>query len=135
AHALPRRDAVRWAHHCAKQVCGPAPPAGTVAALQAAEKWLAEPTENHRRQAMAAAEKAGYGTPAGSAALAAFWSEGSIAPAHVNPVAPAAHLCGVAAAGAVLLAAVASEPEKSPEKFRAFLARGIELANRPLQDK
>jgi hypothetical protein len=31
--------------------------------------------------------------------------------------------------GAVLLAAVASEPQKAPEKHRKFLAQGIEVGN------
>ena len=31
--------------------------------------------------------------------------------------------------GAVLLAAVQREPEKAPEKFKKFLAQGIEVAN------
>ena len=31
-------------------------------------------------------------------------------------------------AGAVMLAAVQSEPEKAPEKYQKFLAQGIEVA-------
>src|SRR5436309_3482884 len=80
AHALPRREAVWWACQCFRHgVAGlPAPPpAPQLAAVQAAERWSAAPTEDHRRAAFAAAEAADFGNPAGCAALAAFLSGGS----------------------------------------------------------
>jgi hypothetical protein len=35
-----------------------------------------------------------------------------------------------AVAGAVMLAAVATEPEKAPEKYQAFLAQALEVTRR-----
>src|SRR5687768_947309 len=58
AHALPKREAVWWACLCARQVCGAEAPAPMTAALGAAEKWVAEPSEDHRRAALPAAEAA-----------------------------------------------------------------------------
>ena len=79
---------------------------------------------------MAAAEKADLGTAAGCAGLAAFFSGGSIAPPNAAAVPPGEFLTAKAVSGAVIFAAVAKEPEKAPEKFRNFVAQGIEVTNR-----
>jgi hypothetical protein len=128
AHALSKREAVWWACLCARAVqAGPA--AGPVAdALAAAERWTAEPDEPNRRSAQAAADAAGVVTPAGCAAIAAFWSGGSLGPPELAAIPPADHLTARGVTGAVLLAAVQTEPEKSPEKFRRFLSLGRDVA-------
>src|SRR5437868_15322848 len=41
AYALPKQEAVWWACLCARTVAGANPPPKVVAALQAAEKWVA----------------------------------------------------------------------------------------------
>lgn len=129
AHALPKREGVWWACLCARSVAGAKPPAKVAAALQAAEKWVADPSEDNRRAAWPAAEAAELGTPAGCAAAAAFWSGGSLGPANVPAIPPGEHLTAHGVAGAVMLAAVLSEPEKAPEKYRTFFALGIDVAN------
>jgi hypothetical protein len=129
AHALPKREAVWWACLCARATAGPNPPAPIAAALQAAEKWVVDPSEENRRAAMPAAEAAEFKTPAGCAAVAAFWSGGSLGPPNVPAVPPGEYLTAHGVAGAVMLAAVQAEPEKAPEKYRQFLAQGIEVAN------
>ncbi len=128
AHALPKREAVWWACVCARSVLGNGPPEVT-AALQAAEKWVADPSEENRRASQRAAEAAGMGNPAGCAAMACFWSSGSLAPPNVPAVPPAEHLTGHGVAGSVLLAAVASEPAKAPERYKQFLAWGQEVGD------
>jgi Family of unknown function (DUF6931) len=128
ASALPKREAVWWAYLCARQAHGESPPETIAATLDAVHRWVAEPDEANRRAAQAAAEQAGAGTPAGSAALAAFWSEGSLGPASLETaVPPADHLTARGVAGAVLLAAVMNEPVKAAEKFRRFLALGRDI--------
>jgi hypothetical protein len=129
AHALPKREAVWWACLCVRKAAGANPPPPAQAALQAAEKWVADPSEDNRRAAFKAAEAASPGTPAGCAALAAFWSGGSLAPPNLPEVPPAETLTAQGVAGAVLLAAVMTEPEKVADKQRAFLAQGIEVGN------
>lgn len=129
AHCLPKREAVWWACLCARDALPPEPPAPLVAAIQAAESWVMAPTEEKRRAAMAQAEAAGYRTPASWAAVAAFWSGGSMAPPGAPVVPPGDGLTGAAVAGAVLLAAVQTEPEKAPEKHRRFLEYGIDIAD------
>jgi hypothetical protein len=128
AHALPKREAVWWACLCVRSVHGPTPPAATAAALQAAEKWVADPSEDHRRAAMAAADAVGLADPAGCAAAAGFWSGGSLAPPNAPVVPPGEHLTAHGVAGAVLLAAVLTEPAKAPDKHRAFLKLGLDVA-------
>jgi len=127
AHALPKREAVWWACMCARATA-PEPPPPDAEALAAAEAWVRKPDEEHRRAAMAKAEGAGFRSPEAWAAVAAFWSGGSMAPAGQPVVPPAEHLTGVAVAGAVSLAAVRREPEKAEATLRRFLDSGLDIA-------
>jgi hypothetical protein len=129
AHGLPKREAVWWACYCAKTAAGSNLPAPESAAIQRAERWVADPSEENRTALMPAAETAKLGTPAGCAALAAFLSGGSLGPANVAAIPPAETLTGTAVAGAVMIAVVVKEPQKAAEKYRMFLSRGIEIAN------
>ena len=129
AHGLPKREAVWWACLCAKTAVGASLPPPSAAAIKSAERWVMDPNEENRRAAMPAAEEAQFGTPAACAALAAFFSGGSLGPPNVPAIPPAETLSADAVAGSIMLAVVSKEPEKAPEKFRAFLTRGIEIAN------
>jgi len=130
AHALPKREAVWWGWVCARRAAGENPPPKIRAALDATERWVAQPNEDNRRSAMAAAQKAELGTAAGCAGLAAFFSGGSLAPPDAPAVPPGEFLAAKAVSGAVIFAAVAKEPERAPEKFRSFVAQGVEVTNR-----
>src|ERR1041384_735771 len=77
AHALPKREAVWWGWMSARRAAGENPAPKIKAALEATEKWIAQPTEDNRRAAHVAAQKAEFGTAAGCAALGAFFSGGS----------------------------------------------------------
>jgi hypothetical protein len=124
AHALPRREAVWWASRAAVATVWGGP---VEAALRAAEAWVVEPVEVKRIHAQSAAEAAGYDTPAGCAAAAA-WSGGSLAPPGAPVVPPAAHLTAHGAAAAVMLAAVSGPAEAIPESYRALLIQGLAIA-------
>ena len=130
AHALPKREAVWWGWVCARRAAGENPPPKIKGALDATERWIAQPNEENRRLAMAAAQKAELGTAAGCAGLAAFFSGGSLAPPEAPVVPPGEFLTAKAVCGAVIFAAVAKEPERAPEKFRSFVAQGVEVTNR-----
>jgi hypothetical protein len=80
AHLLPQREAVLWAWACAKRSAPTSAAPAITASLGATEKWIAQPTDEHRRAAMAAAQEAQVATAAGAAGLAAFLSGGSLAP-------------------------------------------------------
>jgi hypothetical protein len=130
AHALPRREAVWWGWVCARRAAGDAPPPKIKAALDATEKWIAQPSEENRRAAHAAGQQAGFGTAAGCAGLAAFFSGGSLAPPDAPPVPPGEFLTAKAVSGAVIFAAISTQPEKAPEKFQSFIAQGVDVTNR-----
>jgi hypothetical protein len=130
AHALPTREAIWWAWVCARRASGEDPAPKIKTALDATERWIRTPNDENRRQAMAAAEIAEFGTPAGCAALAAFFSGGSLAPPNVEPVPPPDHAAAKAIAGSVIISAVIEEPEKAPAKFREFIAQGMTVAKK-----
>jgi hypothetical protein len=129
AYGLPKREAVGWACLCIRQTLGAETHGQVPPVLQAAENWVADPNDENRRAAMAVAEKEGFSTAAGCAALAAFLSGGSLTPPNLEAVPPAEHLTAQMVAGAVMLAAVSVEPEKAPEKYGRFLAQGMEVAS------
>ncbi len=130
AYVLPARQGVLWAWSCAKAVTPANAPAPVFESLAATEQWIAQPTDEHRRTAMSAAQKAEVGTPAGAAGLAAFLSGETLAAAGMPLVPPAPFLASKAVAASIMLSAVSSEPENAPMKYRSFLLRGFELAQR-----
>lgn len=129
AHALPKREGVWWACLAARGGLGEHANPAQSASLQAAEQWVFKPLEENRRPTMAAAEAAGLDNPASWAAVAAFWSSGSLAPSDQPVVPPPDDLCAKAVAGAVMLAAVIHEPKKAANKYQMFLRQGIDIAS------
>lgn len=128
AHGLPKREAVWWACLAARAALAADAPPAQIEAVTAAEAWVYKPEEENRRAAMARAEAAGFDNPASWAAVAAFWSGGSLAPPEAPVVPPGDTLTAGAVAGAVLLGAVQREPERAPEKYRRFIAQGLDIA-------
>jgi hypothetical protein len=130
SHGLGRREAVWWACQCARDAAGAGASPEALAALRAAETWVYQPSEANRRAAEAAAQAEGLEHPASFAAMAGFWSGGSIAPpANPQPVPPPPLLTAQAVANAVMLAAVASPVAAAAERYRRYVAQGIEIAN------
>jgi hypothetical protein len=107
AQALPRHEAVAWAARAVRDL-GPSPAAGEAEALKAALLWVQDPSETRRRAAWTASEQASDDSPERFAALAAFFSGGSIAPAECAPVPAPRDTAARFAAAAVVLAAVRS---------------------------
>jgi hypothetical protein len=97
-----------------------------LAALTAAETWVFKPEEENRRAAMSKAQETGYQSPASWAAIAAFWSGGSMAPADSPAVATPQHLIGRAVWGAVMLAT--SAPPETEKRQRRLLDQGVNIA-------
>ncbi len=83
AFALPPREAVWWACVCARDQLHDPVPQPLLAAVSAAEAWVRKPTDEHRRSAMSCAQATDLKTPAAWAAVAAFWSGGSLAPENL----------------------------------------------------
>ena len=129
ARALPKREAVWWACLCARSTLSETSAPEYIKALTVAEAWVYKPTEDNRRQANAAAQAAGFDNAVAWAAMAAFWSDGSMAPENLPVVPPADNLCSKAVSGAVMLAAVLKQPEKASEKYIFFLQQAVDIAN------
>lgn len=127
ARALPRREAVWWACLCARDTLPAPPPEPLVRALAAAEAWVFEPSEKNRRAARAEADVAKFASPASWAALAAFWSGGSLAPANLPAVMPGEALTATAVATAIMLAT--ADPREAEARYRRFLDYGIDIAD------
>ena len=129
AHVLPRREAVWWAWTCAGTVAGEPPSPTDAAVLEATRQWIIQPTDENRRTAMTAAEATEFETPAGIAGFAAFLCGDSMAPLEAPPTPPGHGAAAKAIAACVNIAATA-DAGRVPEKFREFLKKGIEMADK-----
>jgi hypothetical protein len=128
AHALPQRSGIWWAWECARLVAPPLSSAGVVAALEATQAWLAELSEERRRACGKAAAEVGPGTPAGSAALAVFWTADTPITARRPSTFGLEHFPAQAVASAVILAALEGDPAGAAQRYVRFLGEGIALA-------
>ncbi len=128
AHALPKREAVWWACMCAVHTAPANLSAKDRAAREAAELWVRQQNDTARRSAMACAQAAEFGSPEAWAAVATFWSGGSVAPEDQAAVPPAPHLSGTAVAGSVALAAVRGDAGRRISRLRRFLESGRDIA-------
>ena len=128
AHALPKREAVWWACTCGRALLGAGIPLSDEPAIATAEAWVYEPTDANARAAYGEAEPRGFQTPGGWAAVAAFWSSGSLAPPEHPIVPPADYLTGVAVAGAITMAAVVEPVLEMDARFLKFLNYGLDIA-------
>ena len=112
--ALPRFEAVAWATRAVQTLredaAGSSQRGAEADALKAALLWVQDPSEMRRRAAFAASEKCRSDSAERMAALAAYFSGGSIAPEDCPPVPAQRDTAGRFAAGAVLTAA-ASTPD------------------------
>lgn len=129
AFALPPREAVWWACVCARDAYREGLPPPLEETVAAAETWVRHPTDEHRRAAMLRARTTDPRSPAACAALAAFFSGGSVAPEDLPEVPIAPHCMGVAVAGAVLLASVRTEPQIADQKRQRYIASALDIAN------
>lgn len=110
AQALPRLEAVAWAARSVRDIPdGGARKGPEAAALKAALLWVQDTTSDARRRAAYdAAMTADSSSPEALAALAAFFSGGSLGPAEHQAIPPPKDAAGRFAAGAVLKAAARS---------------------------
>lgn len=128
AQALSRRGAAWWACRAARLETGGATLPQELRALEMAEAWVRQPEQLRAYVAQDAANVAGLAAPAGCAALSAFLAGESIAPPHLDPLPPQPHLAGLAAAGAVRLAAARRAPAAPSKELSRLLAAGFAIA-------
>ena len=131
AHALPPRSAVWWGWGCAVQAAGDPAPTEMKACIEATRAWIAEPTDERRHAAGAAAEAVEDTHAASLAALAAFVSGGSMAPPGLPEVPAPPLVCAKLAAGAICFAAqVEDDPVATQERLELYLKQGMEVARK-----
>ena len=129
AHALPKREAVRWACMCAGHSAPADLPAADRVAREAAEDWVRQQTNRTRRIAWDRAQAAGSGMPKAWTSIAAFWSGDSISPEGqpaVRPAAPICRHCRRRLGGAY--AQVRGDVTRREERLRRFLESGRNIA-------
>lgn len=127
--ALSKRDAITWASHCVRHGSKGELATPSLAALDAVDAWLTDSSEDRRRAAQVAAEQAGAATPAGCVAFGVFFSGGSLGPKTLeHPIPPPDELTGKVLAGALMLAAVVTEPENAPVRLQEFVEQGLQIA-------
>jgi len=129
AFALPKREAVWWACQCVRDCLPTDAPPKLLEAVKAAEAWVYKPSEETRWAAKEPGERAGFDKAPAWAAMGAFWSGGSLVPAHLPAMAPGPTFTGMAVSGAILLGAAQREPEKIMERYRQFIGYGVDIAN------
>ena len=129
AFGLPKREAVWWGAQCVRATLPADPPATALEALKAAEAWVYKPSEETRWAAKEAAERAGVDKPAGWPAMGAFWSGGSMVPAHLPQMSPGPAFTANAVSGAIFMAAALSDPERIMELYRLSVEDGVDIAN------
>jgi hypothetical protein len=128
AHALPKRDAIWWACLGVRHALGSTLPPEQFAALKAAVEWVLEPDEPKRRAAQAAAQTAGYATPAACAAVAVFGSGGSLGPGNFPDVPPEPTMTAQAVSRGIILASVRVDSRTITEVQRELVELGIAIA-------
>lgn len=128
AFALPKREAVWWAAQSLRAHLPADAPAKVLDALKSAEAWVYKPTEENRWAAKEAGEKVGYDKPACFVAMGAFWSGGSMVPAHLPKMEPMPAFTPGAVAGAILMVG-AQDPERVMANYRLALEDGLDIAN------
>jgi hypothetical protein len=128
AFAVPAREGVWWACVTANGSSAELSQSETLC-LERSASWVYEPTDARRRACMDAAEATNFeGAPA-YAALAAFWSHGSLAPENMPDVPPDPRLAPTGVSASLLLSITAGDPTALGERFRQAIRRGADIAN------
>lgn len=128
AFALPIREAIWWAYMVAKSNL-PAPTELEARCLERAAAWVYEPSDARRRSCMECAESAKFEGAAAYAALAVFWSGGSLAPEGMPEAEPDPRLGAIGVGASVLLSLTAGEPAGLQARFEQALSRALDIAN------
>ena len=130
AALLPKPEAVSWAANCVRN-CGKQSNPILNQALDAGLQWAQEPSEATRRAAERAAAASQFQAAESWIALAAFWSDGSIAPEDQPAVPAPPQLTARAITGALMMAATSGNPGDAEQRYLRFLDQAEHLLAEP----
>jgi len=126
AFLLPRREVVWWACRCFRVLAGEV--AAREPGLLAAEAWVQDPGDQHRRAALDIGTNEDSSNPATWLALAAGWSGGFQAFSPNRQVPVPQHLTPRAARIAVLTSLQKLRMPARQDRLRDCIADGVKLA-------
>jgi hypothetical protein len=128
ARLLTKQEAIWWGCLCAWDAARTTPTPMARASLQAALRWLQEPSEEHRRDAEKAAQQAGAHTSAGAVAQAVVYAAGSLSQPGLPEVASPPDLTAQTIAAAVRLCAAELSSAGEENAYAQLLRFGLEVA-------
>jgi len=127
AYLLPRREAVWWACSCARTSLGEIP-RDRGACLLAAEAWVYDPDDEHRKAALEIGTQGDGDDPLTWLALAAGWSGGLLVAFPSLPVPVPTYMTARAARIAVLLSAANAGKDQRSDRLHGCIVDGMKLA-------
>ncbi len=126
AFALPKRCAVWWLIQCVRML--PDLTEEETAVLQCGERWVFKPSDANRRAVLKAAEDGDPGRAAHWVAMAAFYSDGSIAPESAPAVPPKDRVAGQSVLAGVTLTALVGPLPEAKTRRKELSRMGQKLA-------
>lgn len=126
ANALPPREAVWWACMCVRHTTTAGSSSADVAAREAAESWVRDPSERVRALAYRSARRARFQSAEAMACMGAFWS--GQADIMNTPDNAARGQIGQSVENAVRMSAVRGSMQERPARLRAFLQSARDIA-------
>ena len=130
SHAITPREGIWWAWYCARKASSPKSDPAETKALGQAEAWIAQPTEENRKQATIMAERLPSGSPA-QCVLQAIVQTGETENEMTGdkiPVIP--YMANKLIQVAVISSVYAIDHEKPETIANDFLHQGLDVANR-----
>lgn len=128
SHALPRREAVWWACMCATQMEALASDESERMALEAAEKWVYQPSDDHRADAFRQVQKSRSNSVGTLCALAAAFSEETLPLGDGQEMEVDSTGFPKIVIGTILMAAGEGNGSQFKQRLQNFLHSGIDIA-------
>lgn len=126
AKGLPKREAIWWAYLASESLEKECEDEVAQQALAAVKGWVQSPDESKRREAGQLGKALEFYTPSSWAAMAVFWSGGSIMPEGRAEVEASDEMCAEAVANAIIISAQKSSEDVN--QFQFYIKQGLHIA-------